>query len=198
MPRKPTEDSEESDISFENDDENSQTSEKEESEEEEDSQNSSENESEDYDAPEQEILEESENEDEADVEYKNPLEYVDLNPDMEESHVQDGKSTLVPASQRQTKNTMTRYEMVRILGVRSQQFAQGAPPLIDGVQGLTPSRMAYLELLARKTPFIIRRPLPHKKYELWRVDELELHHVVEDPFFVPENFDREAFLKSIS
>jgi len=93
---------------------------------------------------------------------------------------------------------ITYYEMVRIIGTRAQQFNFGAEPLVLGLEGLHPAKMAYLELVARMTPFIIRRRLPGKKYEEWRIDELEIIHEITDEFFVPEKFDWDALMKQAS
>lgn len=98
---------------------------------------------------------------------------------------------------RESDNIMTYYEMVRIIGVRAQQFNLGAEPLVKGINELHPAKMAYVELIAKMTPFIIRRHLPGKKYEEWRVDELEIIHEIDDSFFVPEKFDWEALTKHI-
>lgn len=94
-----------------------------------------------------------------------------------------------------TDPSMTYYEMVRIIGTRAQQFNFGAQPLVKGLDGLHPAKMAYLELSAKMTPFIIRRLLPSKKYEDWRIDELEIIHKISDKFFVPDNFDYDSLMK---
>lgn len=86
-----------------------------------------------------------------------------------------------------TDSTMTYYEMVRIIGVRSQQFNFGAVPLVQNVNHLNPAKMAYVELMAKMTPFIIRRNLPNKFYEEWHVSELDIVHPINDSFFVPTN-----------
>ena len=99
---------------------------------------------------------------------------------------------------RETDNVMTYYEMVRIIGTRAQQFNFGAEPLIKGLEGLHPAKMAYVELIAKMTPYIIRRHLPGKKYEEWRIDQLEIVHTITDDFFVPEKFDWEALMKQAS
>lgn len=95
----------------------------------------------------------------------------------------------VAPEDRESDPIMTYYEMVRIIGTRAQQFNFGALPLVKGVDGLHPAKMAYLELIAKMTPYIIRRRLPGKRYEEWRVDELDIIHKIKDEFFVPENFD---------
>lgn len=96
---------------------------------------------------------------------------------------------------RETDPVMTYYEMVRIIGTRAQQFNFGAEPLVKGLDGLHPARMAYLELVAKMTPYIIRRHLPSKKYEEWKISELEIIHQISDSFFVPEKFDWAALMK---
>jgi DNA-directed RNA polymerase subunit K/omega len=100
----------------------------------------------------------------------------------------------IPDEDRDTDPIMTYYEMVRIIGTRAQQFNYDAPPLINGIDNLHPAQKAYIELMAKKTPFIIRRHLPGKKYEEWRVDELDIIHKITDDFFVPENFDINQFI----
>lgn len=96
---------------------------------------------------------------------------------------------------RVTDSVLTYYEMVRIIGTRAQQFNFGARPLVKGLDGLHPAKMAYLELVAKMTPFIVRRFLPGKKYEDWRIDELEIIHQISDKYFVPEKFDYESLMK---
>ena len=99
---------------------------------------------------------------------------------------------------RETDAVMTYYEMVRIIGTRAQQFNFGAEPLVKGLDGQHPAKMAYIELIAKMTPFILRRHLPGKKYEEWRVDELDIVHKITDDFFVPENFDWQALMQQAS
>lgn len=104
----------------------------------------------------------------------------------------------IPDNERETDPIMTYYEMVRIIGLRAQQFDFGAKPLIKGIEGMHTAKMAYLELIAKMTPFIIRRPLPGKKYEDWRIDELEIIRQINDKYFVPDNFDMASLMKYTS
>lgn len=99
------------------------------------------------------------------------------------------ESKRVPDNERQTDPIMTYYELCRIIGTRAQQFNLGAIPLVTGIAGLTPTQMAYIELLMKQNIFIIRRNLPGKLYEDWKTEELEIIHVLTDKFFLPENFD---------
>lgn len=101
--------------------------------------------------------------------------------------------TKIPNGERISDSILTYYELVRIIGTRAQQFNFGAEPLVKGVEGLHPAKIAYIELISKMTPYIIKRYLPGKKYEEWKISELENIHKITDDFFLPENFD----LKSI-
>jgi DNA-directed RNA polymerase subunit K/omega len=90
---------------------------------------------------------------------------------------------------------MTYYEFVKAIGTRARQFEFRSPPLVKNIDHLPPVKMAYVELMTRLTPFIIRRYLPGKKYEEWRIDELEIIHEISDDFFVPEKMDWNALMK---
>ena len=70
---------------------------------------------------------------------------------------------------------LTKYERARILGQRAAQLNAGAQPLVQVPVGvLQGSVIAALELNAKKIPFIIRRPLPNRGSEYWRISDLEL------------------------
>lgn len=105
------------------------------------------------------------------------------------------KYVRVPDEDRISEQTMTYYEMVRIIGTRAQQFNYGAPPLVKGLEGMAPVKMAYVELISNMTPYIVRRHLPGKRYEEWHVSELIVDHVITDKFFVPENFNLDKYRK---
>lgn len=103
--------------------------------------------------------------------------------------------TKIADEDRETDPVLTYYEMVRVIGTRAQQFNYDAPPLVKGIEDLPPAKMAYIELISKQTPFIVRRHLPGKKYEDWRIDELEIIHTIDDEFFLPENFDWDELMK---
>lgn len=68
---------------------------------------------------------------------------------------------------------MTKYESTRIIGVRIEQLSRGAKPNIS-TKGLYSIReIAEEELKQRKTPFIIKRPLPNNTFEYWKIEEFE-------------------------
>lgn len=107
-------------------------------------------------------LKEGDIRDEDDCEYEQ--EYVQTKL----PHVQ------VPADQRSTRNVLTKYERVRILGTRAKQISVGAPVYVKGVEGKTPSEIAELELQHGLIPSIIKRTLPDNSYEIWKISELKL------------------------
>jgi DNA-directed RNA polymerase I, II, and III subunit RPABC2 len=77
-------------------------------------------------------------------------------------------------TQRRTIPFLTKYEKARIIGKRAMQISKGSPPLVEIGDLENPIDIAKKELMERKIPFIIRRPLPDGSYEDWRVDELRI------------------------
>lgn len=70
-------------------------------------------------------------------------------------------------------NYMTKYEKVRILGVRATQISMGAPPLVN-YEGLTEAmQIAEKEFDEKKIPIIISRIHPDGKVEKFKVCDLE-------------------------
>lgn len=84
------------------------------------------------------------------------------------------KDTYVPDDQRITKQYLTKYERVRILGIRAKQLSLGAKPMIKNVIHLDPKEIAKLELQMGVIPLIIERPLPTGQKERWRINELRI------------------------
>jgi DNA-directed RNA polymerase I, II, and III subunit RPABC2 len=68
---------------------------------------------------------------------------------------------------------LTRFEKARIIGVRLQQLAYGAKPRIDTTNLRSMNEIVEQELIQRKIPFIIRRPLPNGTFEDWKMEEFE-------------------------
>ena len=70
---------------------------------------------------------------------------------------------------------MTKYEKTRILGQRARQLNEGSPAFIKiDTTVIDGYLIAVKELEQKKTPFIIRRPLPNGGSEYWRVQDLEI------------------------
>jgi len=75
-----------------------------------------------------------------------------------------------------SRNILTRFEIAKLIGVRSEQLARGAQPTVD-IQNLKNVRdIAIQELREKKIPLMIARPLPNGKKEYWRIK-----HVIIDP-----------------
>jgi DNA-directed RNA polymerases I, II, and III subunit RPABC2 len=79
--------------------------------------------------------------------------------------------------QKNTKKTLpilTKFEKARVIGVRLQQLAYGARPLIDTSNCKNIEDIVNEELKQRKIPFIIRRTLPNGVCEDWKMEEFDL------------------------
>ena len=86
---------------------------------------------------------------------------------------------IVDPKDRKTKNKLTRYEFVRIIGERTKQLQMGAKPLIiinKESDELDYEEIALEELKLKMLPFKIKRPLINK-YEIWNLDELSFEHL---------------------
>jgi DNA-directed RNA polymerase subunit K/omega len=93
------------------------------------------------------------------------------NIDFEEDY--DEKEEQIEDSKRITINRLTKYERVRIIGIRAKQIMTGANILVKGVENKTPVEIAELELKYNMVPFKIKRRLPNGKFEIWKLSELE-------------------------
>jgi DNA-directed RNA polymerase subunit K/omega len=78
------------------------------------------------------------------------------------------------ASEHITKDFLTKYERVRILGERARQLASGAKPMIKYTEKLDPIAIAKAELEQKVLPFIIERKLPNGSIERWNVRDLKI------------------------
>jgi DNA-directed RNA polymerase subunit K/omega len=119
---------------------------------------------------------EEENTIEADVEEE---EFVDMETNIEiPSEIQ-----VIQPNKRTSKNKMTRYEFVRIIGERIMQLTKGAKPLIKQSkesENFTYKEIALEELKSNMIPFKIRR-FVKDHYEIWNIEELNKKHL--EPLF---------------
>jgi DNA-directed RNA polymerase I, II, and III subunit RPABC2 len=68
---------------------------------------------------------------------------------------------------------LTVFEQAKVLGFRTNQLAQGAPPYVDVPEHVSDClEIAKLELEQRRLPFIIKRPMPDGSFEYWRLSDL--------------------------
>jgi len=107
-------------------------------------------------------------------EEENEIDCIDL----DEMVIDDKIITIIESSKRISKNKMTRYEFVRIIGERIKQLTMGAKPMIRMVKDveLSYSEIAIEELKLNTIPFKIRRPVKNH-YEIWAIEELDKKHL---------------------
>ena len=131
---------------------------------------------------------EPQNEDE-EIDEDNYIEDEENNLDFNEydisNDIQDLNSieTITDPDKRTSKNKMTRYEFVRLIGERVMQLTKGAKPLIkQNKQSIEFSykEIAIEELKANMIPFKIRR-FVKDHYEIWKINELNKKHL--EPLF---------------
>ena len=70
---------------------------------------------------------------------------------------------------------ITKYEKARIIGERTKQLNAGAEPMIDVEPSVIDGYLiAVKEFEEKKTPFIVKRPLPNGGCEYWHLSDLEI------------------------
>lgn len=107
-----------------------------------------------------------------------PLDKEDDDDDDENTGSNEENSTnpdlYVKAENRRTTKYLINYERVSLLGTRAAQLAQGAKPMLRGVNKMDPRTVAQLELESKMIPIKIIRTLPDGTKEVWTIDELIL------------------------
>jgi len=102
---------------------------------------------------------------------KNEEDILFVNDDIDTDA--DQQAQRVPDEERISKNRLTKYERVRILGTRAKQISLGAKVLVKVSDVKSPFELALLELENDVLPYKIKRPLPNNRYEIWKLSELE-------------------------
>jgi len=68
---------------------------------------------------------------------------------------------------------LTQYEKTKILSLRASQLAHNSRPFIEVPAHISDvHEIARLELEAKRIPYIIKRPLPDRTFEYWRLQDL--------------------------
>lgn len=77
-------------------------------------------------------------------------------------------------SKNKTSNILTKYEKVKMLGLRAEQIQRGATVYIDmdTVPVFNALVIAKLELHQKKIPFMISRKLPNGEREYWKLEDM--------------------------
>ena len=74
-----------------------------------------------------------------------------------------------------TTPILTKYEKTRILGIRVKQLNNNNKPYIKVEESILDNYLiAKKELLEKKLPFIIERPLSNNTFEYWNLRDLEI------------------------
>ena len=92
---------------------------------------------------------------------------------------EDKMYNIVSNDMRITKNKLTIYEFVRIIGERTKQLTMGAKPLVKINKDSKPleyKEIAIEELKYDMLPFKIKRFI-NGNYELWELNELSKKHL---------------------
>jgi len=110
---------------------------------------------------------------------ENMIKNDDLFFDNERSIEIDEKKIkkLINTENRISKNLLTKYELVRIIGERTKQLKMGAKPLVKNYTGLSYEEISKQEIKNNMIPFKIKRPIGDK-YEIWKLDELKKDHLM--------------------
>ena len=115
------------------------------------------------------VFEEDEEDAYIDLKFNNKSKFDNFNKVMDLSNANFQKEI-----KKKTTIRLTKYEKTKILGIRAQQLASGMPALIEVPKNIRDIRtIAEMELEQRKTPFIIKRPMPNKGCEYVKVEDLE-------------------------
>tara|TARA_Y100000590_G_scaffold461002_1_gene621614 strand:- start:216 stop:593 length:378 start_codon:yes stop_codon:yes gene_type:complete len=94
------------------------------------------------------------------------FEIIDVNNTYKKYYEKKNKTRLA-------RPYLTKFEKCKILGIRTEQLASGALPLVDLDNTETSAlEIAEREFIEKKIPFIIRRYLPNNTYEDWKLKEL--------------------------
>lgn len=117
------------------------------------------------------------NEDELENEFDDNLIYTDKIDNNSEEDIILNKNNIIiiDNDKRKTLPILTKYEITRIISIRSSQIENGAEPCVRIDSKINnPIKMAKLELLMGETPLILRRKIYSNYYEEWKIKELKI------------------------
>lgn len=84
-----------------------------------------------------------------------------------------------PNIDRITSPFISKYEKALIIGKRAQQISKNSPiyvdVTVDELKRCTALDIAEMEFEMERIPLMIRRYLPDKSFEEWKVSELKKH-----------------------
>lgn len=72
-----------------------------------------------------------------------------------------------------TKNLLSKFEKVKIIGVRAEQLQRGSKAYVEfDPEHFDAREIAHEELRQRKLPMMICRKLPDGNKEYWRLEDM--------------------------
>lgn len=117
--------------------------------------------------------------DELDNEFDDNLIYSDKSePNSEEDIIINNKNIIIiDNDKRKSLPILTKYEITRIISIRSSQIENGAEACIKvevDSKNNNPINIAKIELLMGESPLILRRKIYSNYYEEWKIKELKI------------------------
>jgi DNA-directed RNA polymerase I, II, and III subunit RPABC2 len=76
------------------------------------------------------------------------------------------------ATKNTTTNILSKYEKVKIIGLRAEQIERGAPIYVDIIEPFNSRLIAHQELKENKIPFMVCRKLPNGNKEYWKLSDM--------------------------
>jgi DNA-directed RNA polymerase subunit K/omega len=88
--------------------------------------------------------------------------------------VRDGQNNIIDPLHR-TLPYLTKYERTRVLGQRAKQINSGSTVFVKVPENMIDGHLiAEIELVQKRIPFILRRPIPGGGCEYWNLKDLEI------------------------
>jgi len=120
-----------------------------------------------------------ENNDDMDSEFDDNLVYTEkIDSNSEEDLVINKKNIIIiDKDKRKSLPILTKYEITRIISIRSSQIENGSEPCIhieNEEIKKNPIQIAKLELMMGESPLILRRKMYNNYYEEWKIKELQI------------------------
>ncbi len=100
-------------------------------------------------------------------EEEDPCDYEVYDDMSQESSFKTTNTSAIPTSKH-----LNKYEMARVLGIRTEMLNRDAPPMIDVGDCIDTFEIAKRELKAGLCPLIIARPMPSGERVLVKVSSL--------------------------
>ena len=85
---------------------------------------------------------------------------------------------IIKKNGRMTKPFLEKYEVVKLLAVRSKQLAQGAKAMLKSTLDMSNKEIAKEELKLKVMPLILVRPIPNSEPEKWYLKELDYSKIM--------------------